>query len=99
MKRILMIIAIVGILLVGTLVTASLVKDYTKVKEIKEIDPKKLCDKEKLYIDGEKWKCKDTLKGTSDIKKIKIKDDDFIKIDLLENDEGEQVYKVWSVKE
>lgn len=80
MKKILFII--IGLLLIGGIfVTAKLIKDEIKIKDVKEIDCNKKYDEEKC----------------NEIGKIKIEEDAGIKIDLIQDGEnGTELYKVRS---
>jgi len=94
----LLLITIIGVLLVGTITALSLslsIKDYTKVRSITTIDSNAICEKEavnSISLDNVKTKCPKVVKD------IKLSKDSLIQIDLIENPEGNQIYKVWTKK-
>jgi len=94
----LLLIAIVGILLVGTITALSLslsIIDYTKIKSVTTIDSHAICEKEavnSISLSDVETKCPKIVKD------IKLSKDSLIQIDLIENPKGELIYKVWSKK-
>jgi hypothetical protein len=83
------IITLVFLLLIVGMVGATMsIKDFTKKGSLKEISSKKLCEKENNSNIKYK-KCKVTEK------KIKLKEKG-LTIEVLENNDGEEVLKVYA---
>jgi hypothetical protein len=83
--------SVISLVLIAGMVGASkYVEDYTKTKELKEVNSKELCEKES-EMNVTKKQCKEEDKD----RKIKLKDT-HIQIDILNNSQGSEVLKIYA---